>query len=229
MDIPNVNRIVHYGAPSSMDMYVQESGRAGREGQQADCIILYHRYALSGQTTAEVKSYMKGTTCRRTQILKTFNLFSESSGSLLCCDICSSGYSCCSCPLHIQCTHTGEPKCYCVKWCAVVGVHHSFKSITTSVARVKVRSKISNITELEDNLHHLESISQTLPVSTIYPQLIHNIVTQHEYIEGNADVIDLGAFSVADAGRILAILDKYSHVFDLDQSMSGLNLDSDSE
>lgn len=230
MHIPEVSRVVHYGAPSSMDMYVQESGRAGRDGQLADCVILYHRYALSGETTSEVKTYMKGSTCRRNQIMSTFNLSSSFSGRLLCCDICCQGYVCCSCPLQVQCDHTDNQSCYCVRWCAVVGLRNSFTVATSQESRLKVRSKVpsSMLTQFERDIRHLGSESRTLPVSTIYPELVQKLLSEHEYLDSIQDVMDLGAFSVNDASSILSIINQYTEDLDMNESMSALNLDSDS-
>lgn len=41
IDKPDVRWIVHTSMPSSMEVYHQEIGRAGRDGQQADCVIFY--------------------------------------------------------------------------------------------------------------------------------------------------------------------------------------------
>ena len=41
IDVPNVRLIIHAGLPLSMDSYVQECGRAGRDGKYARCILLY--------------------------------------------------------------------------------------------------------------------------------------------------------------------------------------------
>ena len=41
IDKPDIRYIVHYQAPSSLERYVQEAGRAGRDGHLARCILLF--------------------------------------------------------------------------------------------------------------------------------------------------------------------------------------------
>jgi len=41
IDKPDIRYIVHYQAPASLEQYVQEAGRAGRDGRRANCILLY--------------------------------------------------------------------------------------------------------------------------------------------------------------------------------------------
>ena len=41
IDKPDIRYIVHYQAPASLEQYVQEAGRAGRDGRTANCILLY--------------------------------------------------------------------------------------------------------------------------------------------------------------------------------------------
>ena len=107
LDIPDVHQIVHVGAPHSLEMYAQESGRGGRDGNRCKAIIISN---ASPHSSELMKSYVKNVeTCRRRLLFATFLKASQPMQhttigvqGCTCCDICAITCRCMNCSVNIH-------------------------------------------------------------------------------------------------------------------------------
>eukprot|EP00794_Sanderia_malayensis_P014542 gene14542-16045_t len=95
IDCKKVSRIIHFGPSNNIECYIQESGRAGREGQQSCCFVLFNG-PLSAHCSDEMKELLHDETgCRRQGLMKPFGFDSPIVTPLhKCCDNCSRRCKC---------------------------------------------------------------------------------------------------------------------------------------
>src|SRR5262245_14600395 len=96
IDRPDIRYIVHYQLPGSLEAYYQEAGRAGRDGEEARCTLLYDHadrrvqlyFARKRSKVELLATYARGTQCRWKMILEYFDEAVETNDECGHCDNC---------------------------------------------------------------------------------------------------------------------------------------------
>lgn len=109
IDKPDVRFVIHYDMPRNLEAYAQETGRAGRDGEESDCILFYSRgdrqrclrfiegdclnhpepgyHSLAVRKLNDMIAFCETTRCRRQHLLRYFG---ETFTEVPCraCDVC---------------------------------------------------------------------------------------------------------------------------------------------
>ena len=104
IDKSNVRYVIHCGAPKSLESYQQESGRAGRDGLEAECVVLHSAQdfmlwkkmqseltgdaaAVAEQTLKAMQEFCVGVACRHRHLVEYFGQ-AYPAETCSACDVC---------------------------------------------------------------------------------------------------------------------------------------------
>jgi hypothetical protein len=95
VDLKGARRVIHFGPSQTVESYLQECGRVGRDGGQSECILLYNGL-LAAHCSGDMHDLIRNEDkCRRREILKHFSGEHKIVASgCKCCDICAQDFSC---------------------------------------------------------------------------------------------------------------------------------------
>ena len=105
IDKPDVRFVIHYDVPKSLEGYYQETGRAGRDGMEGDCILFFNpkdteklekflkdkpvaEREIGTQLISEMAFFAESSQCRRKSLLHYFGENFDEDNCNKMCDNC---------------------------------------------------------------------------------------------------------------------------------------------
>ena len=147
VNIPNIRNVFHFGLPSDVESYVQEIGRAGRDGGKSVAVLSF-RGCDKANANADIKSFVSNTMqCRRQLLMSYFN--EDSCEAVIlheCCDVCLKTCGCSVC--------SKEKSSASTKICSNAIARKCLKNLIVSNTISKLVDNINSLFSEDDLVKH---------------------------------------------------------------------------
>ena len=100
LDCVDVTQIIHWGPALDVESYMQECGRAGRNGQQSSAVLYMQSSDLKKKKNISkdmVEYCIQGKSCRRALLCSYFDSNVTDVSGCSCCDVCAKSCMCIDC------------------------------------------------------------------------------------------------------------------------------------
>ena len=170
-----VRRVIHFGPSKTVEAYIQETGRAGRDGRPSKALLLYQSLMLL-HIEQDIKDYVKGKyECRRKFLMGHFDEEGGKSHTAtgktkpVCCDMCSKDANL-TVPVAAPAPHVGK-----------------MRSVSSEEKETLRHRLITHGKSLYSELLY-QSPKGELPVSTVPDQQISQVLESCENLFSISDV-----------------------------------------
>lgn len=210
INAPNIHYSIHWGCSDSIDSYMQESGRCGRDGKQSFAVLYYSKRQLSLKKvdgsyviSENMRIYCKNeSVCRRKLLLSAFEddpYFDQPKPAHLCCDVCAHVCSCHDCDQSKKAAIVSPDETFAEE------DPHSPPALLTETQKQAV---VEKVTTYRSSLCEDSPIIFGQEIVTCLPDsLIRRIARQAANITNVSDLLNLGVVSLGVAQDIIDIIE----------------------
>lgn len=215
IDSPNVREAIHWGPPEDLELYVQETGRGGRDNLPSSATLYYGKRDIShcGHCTESMKRYCENMSkCRRKLLMSQFT---EEEVELpcythLCCDVCTCICMCNDCNPDVlsEYSQPGTPFSRAHDNHEISNLKSSM--ITPKSVQITLKEEMSHYrTHLMSKvLGHATTLVGVELTTGLTDKTIANIAENCSFIKCESDLMKYGVTSHLYCGELFSIVNK---------------------